>query len=109
MFLMLLFDKVHIKNRTQVPTHQQKLSFACCLNFVIFFRTFRWIFTRLIFFYTNFSCGVGFFLLKCYLKVRYVILKLDFGYNIFVFKVIMFLFSNFFRYGSDVFLHQILS
>ena len=38
-----------------------------------------------------------------------VIFKLDFGYNIFVFEVIMFLFSNFFRYGSDVVLHQILS
>ena len=32
-----------------------------------------------------------------------IILKLDFGYNIFDFEVIMFLFSNFFRYGSDVF------
>ena len=36
-----------------------------------------------------------------------IILKLDFGYNIFVFEVIIFLFSNFLCYGSVIFLHQI--
>ena len=61
------------------------------------FRTFRWIFTSLIFFLHQFFTGVFFYL--------NIILKLDFGYNIFVFEVIMLLFSNFFRYGSDGFFY----
>ena len=60
-----------------------------------------WIFRSLIFFLHQFLL-VWFF-------YSHNILKLDFGYNIFVFEVLMFLFSNFFRYRSDVFLHQILS
>ena len=46
-----------------------------------------WIFTSLIFFLHQFFTGVFFY--------SNIILKFDFGYNIFVFEVIMFLLSNF--------------
>ena len=65
MFLMLLmFDKVHIKNRTQTPTHQQKIVFCklfkLCKNFVknIVLGLLGGFFTRLIFFIPFFYwCG----------------------------------------------------
>ena len=62
--MLLMFYKVHIKNHTQTPTHQQKFVFCklfkLCKNFVkkYPFRTFKWIFTRLIFFLHQYFTGV---------------------------------------------------
>ena len=90
--MLLKFYKVHIKNRTQTPTHQQKFVFCklfkLCKNIVknILLGLFGGFFTRLIFFYT-------FFLLVWFFYSN-IIVKLDFGYNFFVLEVIMFLISN---------------
>ena len=79
--MLLMFYKVHIKNRTQTSTHQQKFVKNILLGLLGGFLHAKY------FFYSNFLL-VWFFYSN-------IFLKLDFSYNIFVFNVIMFLFSNF--------------